>query len=466
MADHTGTKMEKAEVETSFPEKSSLSKSMTYLSVSPKGSRRSGEGGTPTLQQKKKKGFSLKNLWGRSSDNLTGRVSPRHSPGRPTSGTPPGSVRSYDELPRDVKKRVKKASVKEADLADSTNWEVFCNILRFLKVTKCVEYSYPRLRQSTDGGGGGAVSELEEASRDALPVLPKKLLLLGDPLGSGGYGSVYSALVDDGEVTSVALGAFKGQGRVAVKRMKCSSARRRQLAEDEVRFVAGLRHPCIVPYIGGFDVPGKEEVWLVVSYLDGGNLHETARHKGFSVDHMAYLSQHVLAGIEFLHNRGFIHRDVKSRNVMLTTRGDVKLIDFGLVTKAVPEGIRDIVGTAHYLPPEMLRLQPHSYPVDIWSFGIVLRELLMREDLTRCDPLGYCFQVATKGVADPAPSKLPSDARDAVLACLQLDPAMRPSAAELLKLPFFQRSCQKNALVHVIESCFVKNQLDDLGLQF
>lgn len=77
-----------------------------------------------------------------------------------------------------------------------------------------------------------------------------------------------------------------------------------------------------------------------------------------------------------MHGHDVIHRDLKSANVMMTVKAEVKLIDFGLCGDVrVVKQLRGMVGSPYWMPPEMIRGQTHSYPVDTWSAGVCLLEL-------------------------------------------------------------------------------------------
>lgn len=122
---------------------------------------------------------------------------------------------------------------------------------------------------------------------------------------------------------------------------------------------------------------GKKQLWLVLEQMQGGTLREASKTGNFLEWEVAYSAHAILGAVKYLHENGVVHRDIKSHNVMMTVTGDIKLIDFGLVAD-VKKGIstmRGILGTTFWIPPEMIRGEPHSYPADIWSTGICLLEL-------------------------------------------------------------------------------------------
>mgnify|MGYP003641134940 CR=1 FL=1 len=85
-------------------------------------------------------------------------------------------------------------------------------------------------------------------------------------------------------------------------------------------------------------------------------------------------------------------------NIGSNFKGDVKLIDFGMFridTGDHENSMLDMCGTPHYLSPEMIRLNPHSYTTDVWSFGVMILELMQKEDMQPRDPLPYMYKVGS-----------------------------------------------------------------------
>lgn len=191
-------------------------------------------------------------------------------------------------------------------------------------------------------------------------------------LGSGGMGEVY--LADD---------ATLGR-RVAIKILphtvaRDAEARRRMLRE--ARAVAALDHPnvCTIYDVGEHD----SRPYIVMQYIEGETLFDRLRQGRLSFSECCDIGMQVAGALDEAHSHGVVHRDVKPMNIMITTRGQVKVLDFGLARFAeVKDGSTEVLsktgvvtGTAPYMSPEQLRGTLTDARSDIFSFGIVLYEM-------------------------------------------------------------------------------------------
>ncbi|HUM01217.1 MAG TPA: protein kinase [Thermoanaerobaculia bacterium] len=204
-------------------------------------------------------------------------------------------------------------------------------------------------------------------------------------IGAGGMGEVYKA-------RDPKLDRF-----VAVKVLPASLSENRDLLsrfEREARAVAALNHPNI---LGIYDFAKEgEHTFLVVELLEGESLRDRLRSGAFSPKKAVEVALQMAEGLAAAHARGIAHRDVKPENIFLNRDGRVKLLDFGLA-KQVPKwagaatphtnlpteaggqlhteaGV--VMGTVGYMSPEQVRGEPADHRSDIFSFGVVLYEML------------------------------------------------------------------------------------------
>lgn len=192
-------------------------------------------------------------------------------------------------------------------------------------------------------------------------------------IGEGGMGEVY--LADDSR-----LGR-----RVAIKILpetvsRDPDAKRRMLRE--ARAVAALDHPnvCTIHEVGEHE--GRP--FIVMQYVEGETLFQRMLHSRLTLTESLEIALQVAAALDEAHSHGVVHRDIKTLNIMLTPRGQVKVLDFGLArleqgSEASVEVTKPgtVTGTAPYMSPEQLRGVPIDGRSDIFSFGVVLYEMAM-----------------------------------------------------------------------------------------
>ncbi|XP_074385864.1 serine/threonine-protein kinase PAK 1-like [Zonotrichia albicollis] len=166
--------------------------------------------------------------------------------------------------------------------------------------------------------------------------------------------------------------------QVAIKKMSLRG-QNRERAVNEILLLKDKKNPNIVKFLDSFLVDG--DLWLVMEYMDGGTLQDVVRQTRMAEGEMAAVSRECLQGLDFLHSKRVIHRDLKSSNILLGMDGSVRLADFGLCAQLSPEQDQcsSMVGTAHWMAPEVVTRSPYGPKVDIWAFGIVTIEMVEGE---------------------------------------------------------------------------------------
>ncbi len=253
-----------------------------------------------------------------------------------------------------------------------------------------------------------------------------------EPLGSGGMGDVYRA--HDAHL----------HRDVAIKVLS------EDLADDpdlvarlrrEAHLLAALNHPNVATIHGFEESEGRR--FLVMELVEGESLEQCLAAGRLGVGKALDICRQIAEALEVTHEKGIVHRDLKPSNVMVTPRGRVKILDFGVAKALRPAGVRrdlretaesteltsagTIVGTAPYMSPEQVRGAPCDRRVDVWSFGCVLYETLTSRKAfgreTIADTLAAIIE------RDPNWEELPPSTPPAVRAllrrCLQKDPERR-----------------------------------------
>jgi len=156
-----------------------------------------------------------------------------------------------------------------------------------------------------------------------------------------------------------------------------ANAEERERFKIEAKAAAALNHPNIATIYAIEEVDG--EMFIVMEYIDGRELRKIATSKQLSVNSIIDIAMQIAEGLKAAHVKGITHRDIKSSNIMVTESGQVKIMDFGLakiggdlhLTKS-----GTTLGTAAYMSPEQARGEKVDHRTDIWSFGVVLYEMI------------------------------------------------------------------------------------------
>nr|XP_048317962.1 STE20/SPS1-related proline-alanine-rich protein kinase isoform X2 [Ziziphus jujuba var. spinosa] len=194
-------------------------------------------------------------------------------------------------------------------------------------------------------------------------------------------------------------------------------------------------------------------LWVVMPYMAGGScLHilKAAYPEGFEEVVIATVLREVLKGLEYLHHHGHIHRDVKAGNILMDSRGAVKLGDFGVSACLFDSGDRQrmrntFVGTPCWMAPEVMeQLHGYDFKADIWSFGITALELAHgHAPFSKYPPMKVLLmtlQNAPPGLDYESDRKFSKSFKQMIASCLVKDPSKRPTAKKLLKHSFFKQA--------------------------
>lgn len=257
---------------------------------------------------------------------------------------------------------------------------------------------------------------------NALSALSKYRIIA--KLGAGGMGEVYKA-EDPALLRTVAIKVMSKQGE------HTSDASIRFLRE--ARAASTFSHPNIVT-IYEIGETG-EHTYIVMEYVDGRSLRELIKTREVKPEKIVLITGQICDALAEAHSRGIIHRDIKPENILLNDRGRVKLVDFGLAKTVsnqskgggatAAESLTDsgtVMGTLSYMSPEQLRGEQLDERTDIFSFGIVLYEMITGE---LPFPGANSFEVAASILKDPAleigtvPRQLPHGIKNVVARLLE-----------------------------------------------
>lgn len=255
-----------------------------------------------------------------------------------------------------------------------------------------------------------------------------------------------SPAVDDWEIditqlhieTKIASGSFSNLYRgfycgqeVAIKILKDIQDDSTQYQEfiQEVSIMRKVRHKNVVQFIGA--CTRKPNLCIVFEYMSGGSVYDYIRREGqLKYPLVLKVAVEVSKGMDYLHQRKIIHRDLKAANLLLDENQTVKIADFGVARILVEGGghMTAETGTYRWMAPEVIEHKPYDERADVFSFGIVLWELLTSkvpyQDMT---PLQAAVGVVQKGLRPGIPANCPPALGEIMQSCWDGNPAARPT---------------------------------------
>ena len=206
---------------------------------------------------------------------------------------------------------------------------------------------------------------------------------------------------------------------------------RKDLYDNEVMMLENLNHEFIIKMLFHFEFSGK--YYIVLEYMESGDLFSRCEYETTKRDAKIYSAELLLA-LEYIHSKDIIYRDLKPENILLTDDGHIKLADFGFATNDASSGF---AGTLEYSAPELLLNQGASKASDVWSFGVLLYELLYGER-----PFPYEDETALMHSIIHFDLEYPDDAeedeKELLNAVLSKDPSKRPTFEQLKSFKYFE----------------------------
>ncbi|KAF5291882.1 hypothetical protein FQA39_LY14219 [Lamprigera yunnana] len=264
---------------------------------------------------------------------------------------------------------------------------------------------------------------------------------LEECLGEGVHAKVFKAKdLENSENVAVKIQSYSNENALII--------------QEEYRILKHFsNHPNLPTFYGIFKNTKDNEVWLILELCEGGSIMDLVGgligfNRRMAEEHISLILKEVVKALNYLHENNIMHRDIKGSNVLLTSEGDIKLVDFGLsrVLKSPQGKTYSCLGSPNWMAPEVINmhgnLESNGYDsrADVWSLGILALELGNgKVPYSNMHPTRIIFQVAS----NPPPGlDLPGNwsetFKDFIDECLVKNPEHRPFMMELLEHPFFE----------------------------
>lgn len=286
---------------------------------------------------------------------------------------------------------------------------------------KAMEKAIGRSEGSWSGSShsaGNKTSVTDIKSRDW--EIDRRLLKIGERIASGSCGDLYR-------------GVYLGQD-VAIKILRSehlNEAIKDEFAQ-EVAILREVQHKNVVRFIGA--CTKAPHLCIVTEYMPGGSLYDYLHkhHNVLKFSQLLKFAIDVCKGMEYLHQNNIIHRDLKTANLLMDTHNVVKVADFGVARFQNEEGVMTAeTGTYRWMAPEVINHQPYDQKADIFSFAIVLWELVTAKvPYDTMTPLQAALGVR-QGLRPELPQIGHPELLQLMQRCWEAVPAKRPAFSEI-----------------------------------
>uniref|UniRef100_A0A7N6B345 mitogen-activated protein kinase kinase kinase n=1 Tax=Anabas testudineus TaxID=64144 RepID=A0A7N6B345_ANATE len=287
-----------------------------------------------------------------------------------------------------------------------------------------------RLQCQSTGGGGGFLEGLFGCLRPVWTMIGKAYSTEHKHDLDEAWEVPFEEISDlqwvgSGAQGAVFLGKLHGQ-EVAVKKV-------RNIKETDIKHLRKLKHPNIITFKG---ICTQAPCYcIIMEYCAQGQLYEVLRAgRKITPSLLMDWAMGIAGGMNYLHLHKIIHRDLKSPNMLITYDDAVKISDFGTSKELSDKSTKmSFAGTVAWMAPEVIRNEPVSEKVDIWSFGVVLWEMLTGEvPYKDVDSSAIIWGVGNNSLQLPVPDSCPESFKLLLRQCWNCKPRNRPSFRQIL----------------------------------
>ncbi|TFK55044.1 Pkinase-domain-containing protein [Heliocybe sulcata] len=300
------------------------------------------------------------------------------------------------------------------------------------------------LEEEDEGEGEGeeGEEEVDESAKALMSNGVKRIKWIkGALIGAGSFGKVYLGM----DASSGTLMAVK---QVELPKSSGPNEQRKRSMLDaldrEIELLKTLQHENIVQYL---DSSADEEFLnIFLEYVPGGSVAALLREYGSFEEILVkkFVSQ-IVQGLNYLHGRDIVHRDIKGANILVDNKGGVKISDFG-ISKKVQDNLLgtgggrgpriSLQGSVFWMAPEVVKQSAHTIKADVWSLGCLIVEMLTGEHpFPQLNQMQAIFKIG-QSAKPTIPPDISAEAADFLQRTFELNHEARPTAGELLEHPW------------------------------
>ncbi|EIW85155.1 Pkinase-domain-containing protein [Coniophora puteana RWD-64-598 SS2] len=261
----------------------------------------------------------------------------------------------------------------------------------------------------------------------------------GALIGAGSFGKVYLGMDAENGLLMAVKQVELPKGTAPNEARKKSML---DALEREIDLLKELQHPNIVQYL--YSSNDDDYLNIFLEYVPGGSVAALLRSYGaFEEPLVKNFVRQILQGLNYLHERDIVHRDIKGANILVDNKGGVKISDFGISKKVVEGNLlttkrnrTSLQGSVFWMAPEVVKQTAHTNKADIWSVGCLVVEMLTGEHpWSQLTQMQAIFKIG-QSIKPTIPSDISADAQDFLAKAFDLDHTARPSATEFLQHPW------------------------------
>ncbi|KAG6832139.1 hypothetical protein H0H87_002451 [Tephrocybe sp. NHM501043] len=366
------------------------------------------------------------------------------------------SLMTVDEITAEVESR--RASMQVDPVSDIDEWTRHDS--DGLEGSTLADEEFPEevapteVKADDDDEDDEVEDEDEDEGPEAVTSRGGNKWIKGALIGAGSFGKVYLGM-------DAANGLLMAVKQVELPTGSAPNQERKKsmlsALEREIELLKNLQHANIVQYL--YSSLDDEFLNIFLEYVPGGSVTALLRNYGaFEEPLVKNFVRQILEGLNYLHERDIIHRDIKGANILVDNKGGIKISDFG-ISKKVDDNLLtgnranrpSLQGSVFWMAPEVVKQSAHTRKADIWSVGCLVVEMLTGEhpwaQLTQMQAIFKIGSSATPTI----PSDISAEAQNFLQLTFELDHEARPSAAELLQHPWIGKKIKGTRTVAQIE---------------